>query len=203
MKSVLGMSSVLAAGAKELLALVMRLAYNRGLINIKGGNASIRERDGFWITPSQVPKNMLRPEDMVYVELTGKWEGSRKPSIEYRMHLMIYKEIKDVKAIVHTHNPYTLALYESGLTLDPTKYIEAYSIGECVAVVPKLPAGSNELAENVVSALGKCRVAVLLGHGAVAITKGDIFSALDALEALEDVSKIELLKTLLLSLIHI
>ncbi|MCD6340863.1 MAG: class II aldolase/adducin family protein [Desulfurococcales archaeon] len=193
------MSEVSVLSARELLALVMRLAYSRGLINIKGGNASIREGNGFWITPSQIPKNMLRPEDMVYVGLDGEWKKGIKPSMEYRMHLMIYREFRDVNAIIHTHNPYTLALYESGLSLDPTKYIEAYSIGGCIAVVPKLPAGSEELAKGVADAIRKCKVAVLLGHGAVAISKGDIFSALDALEALEDISKVELFKVLLSS----
>ncbi|MCD6278071.1 MAG: class II aldolase/adducin family protein [Desulfurococcales archaeon] len=184
-------------GPRELLALVMRLAYNRGLINIKGGNASIREGDGFWVTPSQLPKNMLKPDDMVYVRLNGEWEGRHNPSIEYIMHLMIYREIKNIKGVLHTHNPHTLALYESGLSINPAKYIEAYSIGGCIAVVPKLPAGSKELAEKVIEALRKCRVAVLLGHGAVAATQKDIFTALDALEALEDISKVELLKAIL------
>ena len=184
-------------GPRELLALVMRLAYNRGLINIKGGNASIREGDGFWVTPSQLPKNMLKPDDMVYVRLNGEWKGRYNPSIEYIMHLMIYREIKNVKGVLHSHNPHTLALYESGLSINPAKYVEAYSIGDCVAVVPKLPAGSKELAENVVEALRKCRVAVLLGHGAVAVNQKDIFTALDALEALEDISKVELLKAVL------
>ena len=136
---------------------------------------------------------------MVYVGLDGKWKEGLKPSMEYRMHLMIYRESNDVKTIIHTHNPYTLALYESGLALDPTKYIEAYSIGECIAVVPKLPAGSEELAKSVADAIRRCKVAVMLGHGAVAVSKGDVFSALDALEALEDISKVELFKALLSS----
>ena len=191
------MGEVSGLSVRELLALVMRLAYSRGLINIKGGNASIRDGSGFWITPSQIPKNMLRPEDMVYVGLDGKWRDGIKPSMEYRMHLMIYRKFSDVKAIIHTHNPHTLALYESGIMLDPTKYIEAYSIGECIAVVPKLPAGSEELAKGVTDAIRRCKVAVLLGHGTVAVSKGDIFSALDALEALEDISKIELFRVLL------
>ena len=40
------MSEVSGLSARELLALVMRLAYSRGLINIKGGNASIRDGHG-------------------------------------------------------------------------------------------------------------------------------------------------------------
>jgi len=182
---------------REDLALAMRLAYSRGLINIKGGNASIRNGEGFWITPSQVPKNMLKPKDMVYVRLNGVWEGRLRPSVEYRMHLMIYRELRDVVAVMHTHNPHTLALYELGLALEPSRYVEAYPLGKCVAVVPKLPAGSEELASYVVKAVKECGVAVLLTHGAVATSNEDIFSALDKLEVLEDLSRVELVKALL------
>ncbi len=189
-------------GVKKLLAdvaEVMRLAYDRGLINILGGNASIRWGNGFWITPSQVPKNKLSIEDFVYVDIT---EGpkpnplGRKPSMEWRMHRGIYAALSDVKAILHTHNPHTVALYSLGLSIRPNDYIEAYSIGDCVSVVPKLPAGSEDLAESVTEALIKCRIAVLLGHGVVVATN-NIYRALDAAEALEDIATIELFKNLL------
>jgi len=189
-------------GARKLLvdvAEVMRLAYERGLINVLGGNASIRWGNGFWITPSQVPKNKLRVDDFVYVDMTeGPRPNSlgRKPSMEWRMHRGIYAALSDVKAILHTHNPRTVALYSLGLTIRPNDYVEAYSIGDCVSVVPKLPAGSEDLAVSVTEALVKCRIAVLLGHGVVVATN-NIYRALDAAEALEDIATIELFRNLL------
>ena len=178
---------------------VMKYAYEKGLINILGGNASIRWGNGFWITPSQIPKNKLEVEDFVYVDLN---EGpkpnvrGRKPSIEWRMHREIYASLSDVNAVLHTHNPHTLALYSVGLSIRPSDYIESCMISKCISVVPKLPPGSNELATAVAEAIVRCRVAVLLGHGVV-VAANDIFRALDAVEALEDVAKIELFRNLL------
>jgi len=173
-----------------ILADVMRLAYERGLINILGGNASIRLRDGFLITPSQKPKNMLRAEDMVFVD----WDEGPKghASMEWMMHREVYRASGSYEAVIHTHNPLTLALHEAGLKIDPAQYVEAYSIGPCIEVVPRLPPGSRELAEAVGNAVKRCRVAVLLGHGVVAAAPG-IYEALDAVEALEDIARIRLL----------
>ncbi len=185
----------------EMLADVMRVAHARGLINVLGGNASFRWGDGFYITPSQVPKHRLSPEDMVYVpfdmepqkSLTGK-----KASMEWRMHKYIYQALPEVNAIVHTHNPFTLALYSAGLSVNPEDYIEAYSIGKCVATIPYIPPGSEELAKAVANAVRKCRVVVLLGHGVVAAAR-TLYQALDAVEALNDICIAEALKHVITS----
>ena len=178
---------------------VMRLAYEKGLINVLGGNASVRWGNGFWITPSQVPKYRLRAEDFIYVDLNeGPKPGSesKEPSIEWRMHREVYAALSDVNAILHTHNPYTIALYSMGLSVKPTEFVEAFPFRGCVSVVPKLPAGSLELANAVTEALVKCRVAVLLGHGVV-VAANNIFKALDLAESLENMARIELLRNMM------
>ena len=184
---------------------VMRIAHDRGLVNLLGGNASIRWGDGFYITPSQVPKNQLRPEDMVYVPFDLGPELSlsgKKASMEWRMHREIYLNNPEVNAVLHTHNPYTLALYMSGLEVNPKEFVEAYTIGECISLVPFLPAGSVELARSVAEALKSCKVAVLLNHGVVAGAK-NLSIALDSVEALEDLSRITIMRNLLSKLSRI
>ncbi len=179
--------------AAAMLARTMRMAYERGLVNLLGGNASVRLRNGFLITPSQIPKNSLKPSDMVYVD----WdEGPRgRASMEWRMHRAIYLSSPKHRAVLHTHNPYTLALYEAGLSVDPAEYVEAHSIGSCVAVVPRLPPGSVRLAEEAAKTLAECRVAVLRGHGIVAAANS-LYEALDIAEALEDIARIKLFSTI-------
>jgi L-fuculose-phosphate aldolase len=178
---------------------VMRLAHERGLVDLLGGNASFRWGDGFYITPSQVPKHILTPEDMVYVpfdlgpqlSLSGK-----KASMEWRMHQAIYLTDENIKAVLHTHNPKTLALYSAGLSIDPSKYVEGELLGDCVATVPSLPAGSSELAKAVGRAIKRCRAVVLLNHGVV-VASVTPYKALDMAEALEDISMIEIFKNIL------
>ena len=65
-----------------------RLIYTRGLVNAYEGNVSVRVGDSVWITPSQVCKEDLTPEDLVEVSLeTGEVltaNNGRKPSSEVK-----------------------------------------------------------------------------------------------------------------------
>jgi L-fuculose-phosphate aldolase len=177
---------------------VMSLLYQRGLINIMGGNASIidRDRNIVYISPSAVPKNLLRPEDVAVIDIDGRVVRGT-PSSEYRLHLEVYKRIGNTRAILHAHLPHAILAGELGLKLEPQKYIESkYTVGKCVATVERLPSGTRELAEATARTLYEsgCKAAILLGHGAVAYSNKTLYHALDTLEGLEFLSYIELMK---------
>jgi len=182
--------------AKNQLVDVMRILHERGLINIKGGNASIKIGNYFLITPSGVPKHKLKPNQIVKVYINGRWEGKMKPSIEYIMHLEIYKRRTDINAIIHSHNPFTVIATELGIELNPNEYVETrYAIGECIKYVEPLPPGTIELAKRVSEALEDCNVCILRKHGVVAIGN-DIYKVLDIVEALEDLAKMNIVKNI-------
>ena len=52
------------------------------------GNISVLDEDGYmYVTPSGMPYDSLEPDDIVCMDLSGNIvEGSRKPSIENRLH---------------------------------------------------------------------------------------------------------------------
>jgi len=180
---------------------VMRLLYDRGLINIMGGNASIVDRTHgiVYISPSATPKNLLESDDIAVMSLDGKII-SGKPSSEYKMHLSIYKSIPNANAVLHAHLPYAILAGEMGLALDPLKYVESkYTVGSCVSTIPRLPSGTKELAEATAEALARtgCKVGILLGHGAVAYSDKTLYHALDSLEGLEFLSFIEIKKAMI------
>ncbi len=189
----------------------MRILHERGLINIRGGNASALYRFSkdfalIYITPSGTIKPLMAPEDIAVIDLDGNvYEG--RPSSEYRLHLAIYRERDDVRAVVHAHNPFTVLAKRLGLELDPSLLgVEArYYLGDCIATVPEIEPGTRELAEKTAKALARreCSTAVLEGHGAVAIgTATDpvhaVYEAVDKLEALEDLAR----STLFYKLLH-
>ncbi len=172
---------------------VMKLLYEKGLITVLSGNASVRCGDSFLITPSGVPKHQLK--ELTKVDLRDlKWEGP-KPSIEYRMHAEIYLR-SGFQAVVHAHNPLTVALAESSdedhLNELIGEFVETkYSIRE-VGVVDRLDAGSLELAEAVGNEFSKGKDLVIMrGHGVIAGGK-DPFDALNKVEAIEYLAKVAL-----------
>ncbi|HEX9439758.1 MAG TPA: class II aldolase/adducin family protein, partial [Roseiflexaceae bacterium] len=88
-----------------------RMLYDRGLIVAGDGNISARMSDELVITtPAGACKGMLEPEDMVVVDLEGRVRGGvRKPSSELQMHLAVYQNRPDARAVVHAHPPTAVA----------------------------------------------------------------------------------------------
>ena len=75
---------------RELLD-TARKTLDSGLNRGSSGNVSVREGDGFLITPSALPCGECHPEDMVMVAMDGSWQGSNRPSSEWRFHRDIYR----------------------------------------------------------------------------------------------------------------
>jgi L-ribulose-5-phosphate 4-epimerase len=88
----------------------------RGLITYTWGNVSgiDRETGYFVIKPSGVEYDVLRPEDMVVMDLNGnKIEGKYKPSSDTPTHIELYKAFKDIGGIVHTHSPWATSFAQA------------------------------------------------------------------------------------------
>ncbi len=178
----------------EALAAVMKRMYQRGLIDVTGGNASIRVKlggvDFVLITPGGAAKDVLKPEDMAVIDLEGNVVYG-KPSSEYRLHLAVYREMPGASAIVHAHNPLATILAPHF----PLETFMPEAIDTCITIVPHLPAGSVELARETASRMSRsgCRVAVLEKHGVVAVAEGEplkaLIRALDLVEAVENAAQ--------------
>ncbi len=67
------------------------------------GNLSVRlNGDCILATPTGCSKYLLKPEDMVIVDLEGRHiSGSRKVTSEIAIHLAAYRVRADVNAVIH------------------------------------------------------------------------------------------------------
>ena len=86
---------------------VGRRLYARGYTASNDGNISVR-LDGarLLMTPSGVCKGFMAPEMMCITDLEGrKLAGDREPSSEMQMHLEVYRQRPDARAVVHAHPP--------------------------------------------------------------------------------------------------
>jgi L-ribulose-5-phosphate 4-epimerase len=93
------------------------LLPKHGLINLTFGNASAldRTRGIFAIKPSGVDYAVLKPADMVLVDLEGKKvEGKLNPSSDTATHRRLYLAFKAVGGIVHTHSSHATAFAQAG-----------------------------------------------------------------------------------------
>ncbi|NLJ90746.1 MAG: L-ribulose-5-phosphate 4-epimerase [Clostridiales bacterium] len=88
----------------------------RGLVTYTWGNVSgiDRETGYFVIKPSGVDYDLLKPEDMVVMDLEGNQiEGKYKPSSDTPTHIELYKAFKDIGGIVHTHSPWATSFAQA------------------------------------------------------------------------------------------
>lgn len=91
-----------------------------GLVIFTWGNVSgiDREKGLVVIKPSGVEYDVMKPEDMVVVDLNGNVvEGNLKPSSDTPTHLAIYRAWPEVGGVVHTHSTFATAWAQAGLDI--------------------------------------------------------------------------------------
>ena len=84
----------------------MRLR-DEGLVVLTWGNASAYDEETglVVIKPSGVSYGLLKPRDMVVVNLNGEVvEGRLNPSSDTPTHLELYRRFEGVRGVVHTHS---------------------------------------------------------------------------------------------------
>lgn len=90
---------------------------SHGLVIFTWGNVSAidREKGIVIIKPSGVSYDVMKPEDMVLIDLSGKvLEGNLKPSSDTATHLVLYKAFPEIGGVVHTHSTYATAWAQAG-----------------------------------------------------------------------------------------
>ncbi|WP_337860153.1 class II aldolase/adducin family protein [Ferroplasma sp.] len=155
------------------------------------GNISMRTSDGnVVITPSGTNYSKSTAEDMVVTDLNGKIiDGDLKPSSERLMHYEIYRNRKDVMAIVHTHSIYSSVLSVTDDRIPPVTEDTAMLLGNGVNVSKYALTGTLELAKYVVEGLSSNNATIMKNHGAVSVGK-DMERAIVASQVLEKSAKI-------------
>ncbi len=138
-----------------------RLGLNQGT----SGNISVRDGDGFLITPSALAYEQCKPGDMVWVDLFGQAHGARKPSTEWRIHRDIYTQHEQAGAVLHAHAPWSTTLACLEKPIPPFHYMVAIAGGHSIPCAPYATFGTQELSDNIAKALVSHRACLMAHHG--------------------------------------
>lgn len=168
-------------------------AEKYGLCKEKTGSFSIKDTSTGYIliTPSQVIRSELKPENICILDLEGneiEVEKGKKPSREVLLHLEIYKKKKDVKAVMYTHSLYATIFAVANKVIPPI-VADSRHYGGYIYVAPYEKAQTLELAKSVIEPLGKNDVCLLERHGVV-ITSKNIDEVLTKARYVEDVAEV-------------
>lgn len=142
------------------------------LVVLTGGNVSARDKEtgAVAITPSGVPYEKMRPDDITVVNIDGEMlDGYLKPSVDLYTHLAIYKARPDIFSVMHTHSTYATILGVLGMRLPDITTTLAYSNGPGgVDIAPYAHVYDPKLAESIIEKLGNGHAVLLENHGVIA-----------------------------------
>lgn len=176
--------------------------FRSGLAVLTWGNVSgLDEETGLVvIKPSGVDYDSMKSGDMVVVSLDGDVvEGKLRPSSDTRTHIQIYRNLKGVKGIAHTHSVEAVAYAQSG------RDIPCYGTTHADLFYGPIPCtrllSEEEVSKDYEENIGKVIVETLHSRDAVACPGvlvaghgpftwgGSVKSAVDAAIALEAVAR--------------
>jgi L-fuculose-phosphate aldolase len=171
---------------KEEICEIGRRIYNRGFVAANDGNITVRvDDDEIWTTPTGVSKGFLTPDMLIKVNMNGEVvSGSWKPSSELKMHLRVYKDRPDVRAVVHAHPPYATAFAIAGIPLTRCVMPEAVISLGTVPIAEYGTPSTEEIPNAIAKYLPNYDALLLENHGA--LTYGyDLMNAYFKMETLD------------------
>lgn len=130
------------------------------------GNASFRWHDEIWVTPTGCCADTLTAEDLIRCQLDGDMESGA--SLDAPLHIEIYRQNPDARAVFHSHGPHTVALTLNGEDFIPVDFEGQYYFP--LVPVIQIPYADyvSQSPAAVAGQLKSYKVTVVCGHGVYA-----------------------------------
>jgi L-fuculose-phosphate aldolase len=140
-----------------------------GLNDSHSGNASVREGDRFWVTPTGACADTLSVDDLVACELSG--DPGPGASLDAPLHQAVYRYNAEAGAMLHSHCPHAVALTLGGKDFEPLDFEGVYYFGRVPVIAMEHAHYVQEAPERVAQTLKDHPVAIVRGHGVYAAAK--------------------------------
>jgi L-fuculose-phosphate aldolase len=175
---------------KKLVEVCHRM-YRQGYIAAGDGNVSAKiDDERILVTPTGFHKGFVTESDLVIADPDGKLlRGTQKPSSEFLMHALAYRERADVRAVVHAHPPLTVGLALAGVTLAQCVLSETCLVLGAILTAPYSTPTTEEVPRVLRPYVRQANAIVLDRHGALTLGRS-LDEAYNRLEAMEHASKI-------------
>jgi L-fuculose-phosphate aldolase len=158
---------------REQLLGTTRKLHELGLNKGTSGNVSVRDDNGFLVTPSGMEVEAMTPHDMVAMDFDGqqrtKNTSDRTPSSEWRFHRDILAERPEINAVIHAHSMFATTMACLHKEIPAFHYMIAVTGGNSLRCAPYALFGSQELSDHALKALQERRACLLANHGMIAV----------------------------------
>jgi len=178
---------------REAIVACGRIAYERRLLTANDGNISVRIGDNqMLITPSGLSKGRMQVDDLLLLDLDGnvvEAKPGRKSSSETPMHLEVYKQRPDVRAVLHAHPIFATTLTVAGFPFPNNVLPEVLLTLEKVPTTRYAMPSSHDDADAIRELIREHDALLLRQHGTLTVGT-DLETALIALERIEHVAEV-------------
>lgn len=178
---------------REEICVIGQKVWATGMVAANDGNISLRLSDGTVLcTPTGVSKGALRPEMICRCSATGEIIEEKNPwkiSSEVKVHLELYRNSKEVNAVVHAHPIYGTVFAIAGESLQSRMLPENIIAMPEIPVAPYATPSTMELAHNIAKFVNTHSCCLMEMHGAVSWGPS-LLLAYQAMERLEYTAKL-------------
>ena len=176
---------------------VGRLMWERGYVAATDGNLSARlGANRLLVTASGLSKGFLSDEGLIVIDLEGELVPAyrargKRPSSEIAMHLEVYRQRPDVKAVVHAHPPLATAFSIAGVSLARCVIPEVVVTLGGIPTAEYATPGTAEVPVSIRQAICKYDAMILAHHGSLTVGSS-LWEAYLRLEKVEHTAEITL-----------
>jgi L-fuculose-phosphate aldolase len=182
---------------REEIVRIGRLMWERGYVAATDGNISARlGSDRLLVTASGRSKGFLRTADVILLDLEGRTLGGyraqgQRPSSEMLMHLEVYRQRPEVRAVIHAHPPLATAFSIAGISLARCVIPEVIvTMGGIPTTAYATPA-TDEVPASIRQAIQHYDAIIMAHHGSLTVGR-DLWEAYLRLEKVEHTAQITL-----------
>jgi L-fuculose-phosphate aldolase len=151
---------------KQDLIRYYRWLRQHGINDSHSGNASVRDNDTVWVTPTGACADTLEAEDLVECSLSGNI--GKGASLDAALHIAVYQENSKARAVLHSHGAHTVALTMNGEDFIPPDFEGQYYFPRVPVISIDYDRYLQDAPQQVASILAEYPITVVRGHGVYA-----------------------------------
>jgi L-fuculose-phosphate aldolase len=151
---------------KQKLVRYYRWLRQYGYNDSHSGNASVRQGNMIWVTPTGACADTLAAKDLVRCDIDGT--VGNHASLDAALHIEVYRRNCAAHAILHSHGAYSVALTLDGETFRPVDFEGQYYFSEIPVLAIPYEDYVQQSPNKVASILSRGPIVVVKGHGVYA-----------------------------------
>jgi L-fuculose-phosphate aldolase len=151
---------------KQDLVRYYRWLRQYGINDSHSGNASVREDETIWVTPTGGCADTLQAEELAACTLAG--EISKGASLDAALHVAVYQHNPKARAILHSHGAHTVALTMNGEDFIPPDFEGQYYFSHVPVISIDYDRYLQDAPQQVAGILAEYPIMVVRGHGVYA-----------------------------------